>query len=99
MEIKNGNYITIQKWMITKLNLAGNSLLVYAIIYEFSQREGTWYDGGLQYLANWTNSTKQGVLLNLKKLLEKGFIEKEEYKLNNIKFVKYRAKELDTLIW
>ena len=33
------NYINIQGWMRTDLDLKGNELLVYAIIYGFSQTE------------------------------------------------------------
>lgn len=35
MAIKNENFILIQGWMINNLKLAGNDLLVYAIIYFF----------------------------------------------------------------
>ena len=33
------NYITVQGWMVTDLNLKGNELLIYACIYGFSQAE------------------------------------------------------------
>lgn len=74
--VKDGNYILIQSWMISDLKLKGNELLIYAIIYGFSQTNGTAFTGSLQYLAEWTNSTKQGVLKNLKSLMEKGLIKK-----------------------
>lgn len=68
------NYFTIHKFMLNKLGLKGNELIIYALIYDFSQ------DGksccGLQYLTEWTNCTKQGVLKCLKSLLEKGLIKK-----------------------
>ena len=68
------NFITIQGWMISELNLKGNDLLIYAIIYGFSQTEGQYFTGSLSYLAEWTNSTKQGVQKNLKSLIDKGLI-------------------------
>ena len=74
--VKDGNYILIQSWMISDLKLKGNELLIYAIIYGFSQAEGTAFTGSLQYLADWTNSTKQGILKNLKSLMEKGLVKK-----------------------
>lgn len=64
--------------MVKKLNLKGNELLIYAIIFGFSQTENTSYTGGLNYLCEWTNSTKQGVIKNLKSLEEKGLIIKSE---------------------
>ena len=35
--VKNENYLVIQGWMIAELKLKGNELLIYAIIYGFSQ--------------------------------------------------------------
>ena len=64
-KVKNENHIVIHGWMVNKLGLKGNELLVYAIIYGFSQTEGQKYIGSLQYLADWTNSTKQGVIKSL----------------------------------
>lgn len=74
--IKDGSYINIQSFMVTELELKGNELLVYAIIYGFSQAENTYFSGSLQYLADWTNSTRQGIMKNLKSLIDKGLIEK-----------------------
>ena len=74
--IKDGSYINIQSFMVTELELKGNELLVYAIIYGFSQTNGTYFTGSTQYLADWTNSTRQGIVKNLKSLMEKGLIEK-----------------------
>lgn len=87
--IKNENYIAIQGWMVNELNLKGNALMIYAIIYGFSQIEGHTFSGSLQYLAEWTNSTKQGVIKSLKKLIENGLITKKEKYVNNVKFVEY----------
>ena len=88
-KIKDGNFMVIQSWMIKYLNLKGNDLLIYAIIYGFSQDNESKFTGSLQYLADWTNSTKQGVIKSLKNLLDKKLIfKKEEYK-NNIKFVDF----------
>ena len=94
MEIKNENYIVIQGFMINKLHLKGNELLVYAIIYGFSQEDSQVYSGSLQYLANWTNSTKQGVQKNLKSLIDKGYIAKNEKFINGVKFCEYYATKL-----
>lgn len=74
--IKDGSYINIQSFMVTELKLKGNELLVYAIIYGFSQAENTYFSGSLQYLADWTNSTRQGIMKNLKSLIDKRLIEK-----------------------
>ena len=96
--IKNENYITIQGWMINVLNLKGNELIIYAAIYGFSQTENQVFSGSLQYLADWTNSTKQGVMKNLKSLVEKGYIVKNEKIINSVKFCEYYATEFNTLL-
>lgn len=94
MKITNENYITIQGFMVNELGLKGNELLVYAIIYGFSQLENQEFKGSLQYLADWCNSTKQGIQKNIKSLMEKGLIKKQETTFNNIKFISYYATKL-----
>lgn len=85
------NYIVIQGWMLTALHLKGNELLIYACIYGFSQLEGQVFKGSLQYLADWTNSTKKGVSKALKSLVEKGYLEKADKFINGVKFCEYRV--------
>lgn len=75
--VKNENYVTIQGWMLKDLELKGNDLLVYAIIFGFTQMRGNWFCEGLQYLADWTCSTKNGVFKNIQNLLQEGLIEKD----------------------
>lgn len=87
--IKPENYVQIQGWMISELGLKGNELLIFAIIYGFSQDEVNKFSGSLQYLADWTNSTKQGVLKNLKSLVDKNIISKEENINNGVKICSY----------
>lgn len=96
--IKNECFITIQGWMVNDLKLKGNELLIYAIIYGFSQDGETRFTGSLQYLADWTNSTKQGVTKNLKSLVEKGYIDRREVYKNNVKFVEYYATKFNGVL-
>lgn len=78
MNVNSENFITIQGWMRTELNLKGNDLLVYAIIYGFSQTNNQKFTGSLQYLADWCGATKQGILKNLSNLIKAGLIIKVE---------------------
>lgn len=98
MAINQNNFITIQGWMRTELNLKGNDLLVYAIIYGFSQTENQRFTGSLQYLADWCGATKQGILKNLKNLLDLGLIEKNEIVNNGVKFVEYYSTQLNGVL-
>lgn len=94
-KVKNENYIVIQGFMINEMKLKGNELLVYAIIYGFSQEEGQVFSGNLQYLADWTNSSKQGVSKNLKSLVEKGYLGKNDKYINGVKFCEYYATKFN----
>ena len=89
--IKNENYITIQGFMINELDLKGNDLLVYAIIYGFTQDGEHWFEGNKQYLAEWCNCSVRGVIKNLQSLIDKKLIIREEIIINNVTFSKYRA--------
>lgn len=97
--IKDENYIHIEGWMINKLNLKGNDLLVYAIIYGFSQDGESRYTGSLQYLADWCNSTKQGIQKNLSNLVEKGYIQKFEMVKNRIKYCEYSCIPCNSVVY
>lgn len=88
-KVKNECFVTIQGWMINELKLSGNDLLVYAIIYGFSQDGESKFDGSLQYLADWCGATKQGIQKNLKNLEEQGYIAKEVTIKNGIRFCSY----------
>lgn len=97
-KLNNGNYLVIQGFMVNELNLKGNELLIYAIIYGFSQEQGQVYNGNLQYLADWTNSTKRGVMKNLASLIEKGYIIKNEKNINGVKFCEYYVSQSSLVV-
>ncbi len=96
-KVKDGNFITIQSFMVKDLKLKGNELLTYAIIYGFSQDGENKFTGSLQYLCDWTNSTKQGISKTLKILVEKGLIEKTDIYKNGVKFVEYHVTEFNPM--
>lgn len=91
--ISDGTYITIQGWMRTDLKLSGNELIVYAIIYGFSQNKQGEFTGSAQYLADWTGCSRRHIMRILNKLVEEGTISKTETVLNNNeKRVSYQAE-------
>ena len=89
--MKNENYLTIQGWMRNDLNLKGNELMVYALIYGFSQDKESCFTGSVGYIAEWIGSTKQTVHNILRSLLDKNMIDKQESYHNGIKFCSYKA--------
>ena len=96
-KVRPENYVTIQGWMITELNLKGNELLLYALIYGFSQAEGR-FSGCLQYLREWLGCSKNTTLATLKSLVEKGLIRRFEREINNVKFVDYQCNDLTGVV-
>ena len=89
--MKNTNYYTVHGWMINELGLSGNDLLIYAIIYGFSQDGSTEFSGSLNYLVTFINSTKPTVINCLKKLCERGLLVKTDRIINNQNFPTYSA--------
>lgn len=90
-KVRQSNYITILGWMVSELGLSGSALLIYAIIYGFSQNGDDSYTGSRQYLADWTNTTKRNVTKVLNVLVENGLIIKEEKEKNGVKFCSYKV--------
>lgn len=90
--IKNENFYVVHGWMLNELQLKGNELLVYAIIYGFSQTENQCFTGSLNYLSEFTGATKQTVINAINSLISKGLIEKTERVYNGVKFCEYQSK-------
>ena len=76
--VRSDNYIQISGWMVTELELKGNELLVYALIHGFCQDGKSVFNGGLSYVAAWTNLTKRAVINVIKDLLDKKLIVRRE---------------------
>lgn len=74
--IRDSNYVVIQGWMITRLGLKGNELMIYAVIYGFTQNGEAEFVGSMKYLADWTNSTIESVRKCINSLINKGYIVK-----------------------
>ena len=92
MSIKKESFFTIQAFMVNNLKLKSNELLIYAIIFGFSQIENQYFTGSLNYLAEWTGlSSKTTVKTILNGLLAKGLLEKEDIYKNGVKYCKYKA--------
>ena len=88
--LKRDNYINIQAWMITELGLTGNDLIIYAVIYGFSQDGDSIFMGNRAYLAEWCNASIATVKRSLKYLRERGLIEQVHHSKDNME-VYYKA--------
>lgn len=78
--MKSDNYIVIQGWMCNELNLKGNDLLVYALIYGVSQDGKSKFSAGRNYIANTFNISLPTVDKALQNLIDQNFIIKEPCK-------------------
>lgn len=74
--INDNNFIAIQGWMRTRLNLKGNELLIYALIYGFSQDGQSRFTGSRKYIAEWCGCSLDTVDRSLSSLVGKGFLAK-----------------------
>ena len=85
----NKDYIVVQGWMINDLNLNGNELMAYALIYGFTKDGQSEYTGSINYLANWLNCTRKTAIKILHDLVDKKLIKKTQIEVNNVIFNKY----------
>lgn len=74
--MRSENFVVIQGWMCNELNLKGNDLLVFALIYGFSQDEISEFHGGRKYIAETFNISLPTVDKALQNLLSMDLIDK-----------------------
>lgn len=82
--MKNLNYYVIHGWMLNELQLKGNDLLVYAIIYGFSQDGESRFSGSLRYLQGCLGVSRPTVIKSLKFLVENRLIIKHQKRINGV---------------
>jgi hypothetical protein len=77
--------------MVNRLKLSGNKLVLYAVIYGFSQDKKSGYEGGCQYLCDSCGASRRAVTDVLNSLLKDKYILKEYFTKNNVKFCRYKT--------
>lgn len=87
--IPDGNFFTGQSFMANELDLHGDELMVYAIIYGFSQDGTSKMIGGLSYLAAWLGKSKRSAQRAVDALVEKGLVIKHERLENKVRYCDY----------
>lgn len=87
--INPNSYYTVQGWMVNELDLKGNALIVYAIIYGFSQDGTSEYSGSARYLAEWLGCSRSTIMVTLKMLTEKGYLTKRDIYKNGTAYCAY----------
>lgn len=74
--IRPENYITVQGWMKTELGLKNNRLLLYALLWGFSQDGKGGYTGRQDYLMEWLDCSRSALDNYTKELMAKGLVVK-----------------------
>lgn len=77
-KFKDKNHYLIFGWMMNRLGLKGSKLIVYAIIYSFTQDGESKYYGGRKYMAEAAASSLPTIDRALQELEAEGYIHKEE---------------------
>lgn len=86
-------YIVIQDWMISDLQLKGNELLTYSLIYGFSQDGESEFKGSLKYISEFLGISKSTAQRSIEKLVDRGIVEKRVEEISGVKFNRYMAHE------
>jgi len=89
----NKDYIVVQGWMINELNLNGNELLSFALIYGFCKDGQSEFTGSLNYLCDWLNCSRNTAIKSLNDLMDKNLIKKKQVEHNKVIFNKYSVSE------
>lgn len=93
--IRSDNHVCLNGWMINELDLSGSELIVYAVIWGFTQDGNQWCTASQAYIARWANISTRGLRKVLDKLEEKGLLIKETNTCKKGLECKYRAVRPD----
>ncbi|MGI6078849.1 MAG: hypothetical protein ACOXZ6_12755 [Syntrophomonadaceae bacterium] len=80
--------------MVKQLGLSDKELIIFSIIWGTSQDGMSAYNGGLSYLADWIGkdgkpASKNTILGVMKRLMDKGLVEKHNTNINGVMFSEY----------
>ena len=88
--VKDEFYI-INSWMIDVLDLSGIELQCFAIIWSYSRGAKQMYIAGNSHLVRMTKKTEHTIIAALKKLQDKGYIQKIPVVVNKVERNYYKA--------
>lgn len=94
--ITDNNHFTIQGWMRTKLNLEGVDLLVFAIVYSFSQDGESEFRGSIEYIKDFIGKSRDTVIRSLKYLNSRKLVKRVDHNTEDGKTNGYIV-DIDTL--
>ena len=71
-------FIIISKWMREELDLKGNELLIYALIFDKSSAGKCWFTTHHKYFSKWCGCSRQSVISAINNLVNKELITKRK---------------------
>ena len=74
--MRTDGYVVVQPWMVTDYNLKGNKLLIYALIWGFSQDEQSCFYGSTRYITDYFKLSERAVVDILNELVDDGLLYK-----------------------
>lgn len=89
--MRKDGYVVVQPWMVTDYNLNGNKLLIYALIWGFSQDDQSCFYGSVSYIVEYFQLSKRAVLNLLAELEKDGLIRKWSEPVNGRPTNRYAA--------
>lgn len=88
-KFKNNNHYTIFGWMIHRLGLKDAKLIIYAIVYSFSQDGENEFYGGRKYMAEASARSLPTIDRILVELEKEGLIKKMERENDGVSHCRY----------
>lgn len=88
--MKKSYFFTVQDWMVQDLKLRGADLLVFAVIYGYTQGAQGIFNGTGHYIAYITGLSRPSVVRSLDMLVAKQYVQKNIiYKSNRKHYTEY----------
>ena len=90
----DNQFIMIPVYARQALNLKHDDLIVYGVIYGFSQGKTHKYFGSLKYIQDLTGCSQEHICRILKRLTEKGYIKKTVISTRKVEYTIIPIEEL-----
>lgn len=95
--MREGTYFTVQAFMRNELNLKGNELLVYAVVFGFSQDGESGFEGSYSYIMDAIGATKPTVINSVNALEERGLVRRDVLRKNGVEYFRVSCQPLGFL--